>query len=862
MAIIEIPDPQLPEWLKILNTYDPTHYIPGKKVTAEEWNTLFLASVNQGNYLAETVDLLVKEYLPETFVAKIDFENYSNNISKTISQLQNTDTVLQNNINVVKDTADTALLNSQIAKANSEAAVETANNAVTHAQQAEDTAYLAKTTAENALTMSTGAQATAGKADEHSRAAETIAEEAKLISGNAKEIAEGIDAKASSALDLATTFKSVAESAKQTAQQAIVISSTALTNSQTALENSREAMKDSSEAQSDAASALVYAQEALSKINQNIERTGTSVIIADTPVSTITFNSDPQTQISAKVSQSDFDKLVNNETIINANSVGSIFVGATPTAAEHSVVIGKDASVKSGNHRAISIGEGSVSKGGGVAIGLYADVEDSFGIAIGTGGASFDGMRAKVTGDDAIQFGAGTNSKSKTLQLYNDNIYNWNTHTLTVQNIELNGENIEAVFDAKYLPTSGGTLTGGLSVNGDLTIVGNITQQGEAYETHAEQVYSTKDYIYLREGNTGGLAEGAYTGFEFIKYDGTSNGRLVVDNKGIAKVGDVGDEQPLATREETPISNGFAKWDSATSKFITDTDVAKDSELKSNYLPLTAGSDKKLTGNLYLTKETIVSNHIQIKGLDTSGNAKGLIGLSNTNNLWINYDHSGRTIVGGAAITPFTTYHHVTDLGIETAAFRNIRGKTIYQNGKQVANAEDLSAVTNATLSDDSKTLTVMKRDGTSFDFQGGGGGGADLSGYLPLSGGTMSGPLVLTGGDAATGVGNMQLDVDGQITAKGTTSTLFGRSNNGKSLLLGHSTHNLSIRGTSIETMASLLTRAVTPVSNANYNLGSSEKNWKEIYGTTIYQNGNQVANKSDIPTFTLDGTTLIITL
>jgi microcystin-dependent protein len=66
---------------------------------------------------------------------------------------------------------------------------------------------------------------------------------------------------------------------------------------------------------------------------------------------------------------------------------------------------------------------------------------------------------------------------------------------------------------------------------------------------------------------------------------------------------------------------------------------------------------------------------------------------------------------------------------------------------------------------------------------------------YLPLSGGTMSGPLVLTGGDAASGVGNMQLDTNGQITAKGTTSTLFGR-NSATSLLLGHSSHSLSLRG------------------------------------------------------------------
>ena len=72
----------------------------------------------------------------------------------------------------------------------------------------------------------------------------------------------------------------------------------------------------------------------------------------------------------------------------------------------------------------------------------------------------------------------------------------------------------------------------------------------------------------------------------------------------------------------------------------------------------------------------------------------------------------------------------------------------------------------------------------------------SDLANYLPLSGGTMSGPLVLTGGDAISGVGNMQLDTNGQITAKGSTSTLFGRTNSGADLYVGHSSHNLIIRG------------------------------------------------------------------
>lgn len=63
------------------------------------------------------------------------------------------------------------------------------------------------------------------------------------------------------------------------------------------------------------------------------------------------------------------------------------------------------------------------------------------------------------------------------------------------------------------------------------------------------------------------------------------------------------------------------------------------------------------------------------------------------------------------------------------------------------------------------------------------------------LGGGTLTSRLVLTGGDAVSGVANIQLDTNGQITAKDTTSTLFGRSS-ANTLLCGHSSHALTLRG------------------------------------------------------------------
>ena len=106
---------------------------------------------------------------------------------------------------------------------------------------------------------------------------------------------------------------------------------------------------------------------------------------------------------------------------------------------------------------------------------------------------------------------------------------------------------------------------------GNLNVAGDIIQQGSAYETHAEQIYTTDDYIIMRDNAVGGLASGSYSGFQVKLYDGTNDGRLVIDNTGTARVGDVGDEQPLLKRDESAdLTNGESLvWDSANSKAVT-----------------------------------------------------------------------------------------------------------------------------------------------------------------------------------------------------------------------------------------------------------------------------------------------------
>ena len=133
------------------------------------------------------------------------------------------------------------------------------------------------------------------------------------------------------------------------------------------------------------------------------------------------------------------------------------------------------------------------------------------------------------------------------------------------------GQNIEITELADHIEI--GT-TDDITVNGDLTVNGDIIQRGAAYETHAEHIYTADDYIIMRDGALAGLAPGDYSGFQVKLYDGVNDGRLVIDSDGTARVGDVGDEQPLLTRRETAdlTDGGFLKWDGTNQRAYTDVD--------------------------------------------------------------------------------------------------------------------------------------------------------------------------------------------------------------------------------------------------------------------------------------------------
>ncbi len=102
-----------------------------------------------------------------------------------------------------------------------------------------------------------------------------------------------------------------------------------------------------------------------------------------------------------------------------------------------------------------------------------------------------------------------------------------------------------------------------LTVAGDLTVAGSITY------VDTQSINVEDNLIITRSNATAGLVAGTYTGIQAAKYDGTNDGQLVFGSDGFARVGDVGDLQILATREDSPLANGIAYFDNTTKKFLT-----------------------------------------------------------------------------------------------------------------------------------------------------------------------------------------------------------------------------------------------------------------------------------------------------
>ena len=138
---------------------------------------------------------------------------------------------------------------------------------------------------------------------------------------------------------------------------------------------------------------------------------------------------------------------VGQSTESNGNGVA---IGNNVQASSNSVVIGSNLTVTDLSERplrsVIISGDLDVTgKHNSVVIGSSASVGDAMiNVAIGYSARANNG---------SIQLGSGENSTPSTLQISSDNIYDYDTHTLKVQNAQVNGNNVYGMLQGETDPT-------------------------------------------------------------------------------------------------------------------------------------------------------------------------------------------------------------------------------------------------------------------------------------------------------------------------------------------------------------------------------------------------------------------------
>lgn len=162
---------------------------------------------------------------------------------------------------------------------------------------------------------------------------------------------------------------------------------------------------------------------------------------------------------------------------------------------------------------------------GGYILNFFADkVEDMESI---TGGKEFitkNGTNYGVPLKGSTVVITAPDKEKKTFVL--DENGNWNEGGLNPNQFYTKEE-----ADEKFMEKAGGSITG------DLTVGGNLVVNGKTTTVESENLAVKDKLIEVAAGNTAKLATPA--GLVVPKYDGTNSGALVFDGDGIAYVGDV-----------------------------------------------------------------------------------------------------------------------------------------------------------------------------------------------------------------------------------------------------------------------------------------------------------------------------------
>lgn len=262
--------------------------------------------------------------------------------------------------------------------------------------------------------------------------------------------------------------------------------------------------------------------------------------------------------------------------------------------------------------------------------------------------------------------------------------------------------------------------TANLDIAGNLNIQGNIVQNGQAYETHAEKVYTTNDYIILRDGAEAGLLAGEYSGFTVVKYDGENNGNLVIDSTGTARVGDARNEQPLLTRSEaTDMSDGLPLvWNAEGVKAITSDAYPSKQYIKEHYIDIDS-NDQTINGKKIFAKE-LEANSLYIY---PGGTGDAILTFGGNEKAVIQKDGQAVLTMTANGETTIASGHTGNSIYLRPKGANNTNGQVEITNDGKVKASEFIGSIAEATKAtqdgDGNVISTTYAKAGTTVNLTG-----------------------------------------------------------------------------------------------------------------------------------------------
>lgn len=386
-----------------------------------------------------------------------------------------------------------------------------------------------------------------------------------------------------------------------------------------------------------------------------------------------------------------------------------------------------------------------------------------------TGQSTTSVMSQKAVTDELNKKANTSDIPTKTSQLTNDSDYTTKSYVDTQDN--------------KKLDKAGGSITG------NLTIGGNLIVNGATTSIDSTTLKVSDKLIEVAKDNTAKLTTPA--GIVVPKYDGTNYGALVIDSDGNAQVGDVkldssgnidvtnSDLQILTTREGLTDGN-LVKWDGTKKTLVPDTTVASNasSALSKANANATEISTIKTTyqtktdNTLGTTSKTVVGAINEVKGTADGANSKASVNATEISNIKNgttvvkNADHAN-TASNASNATNVTTNingHAITDI-FET---NGTTAKEATHAGKATS-ADKATQANSASKVAKSLTFSGQNAQGTesTIGFDGSQAQKVDFNGddFVATKGNAFEVSLAPSGVTAYT-YNNVTVDEKGRVTA------------------------------------------------------------------------------------------------